>query len=272
MRTFPLKDIPLSSATFPDLAGKTAIVTGGERGIGQGIAAMLARQGMQVVIAGISAEEGVYAEAQFRAARLAVAFVEVDLVEEDSAAKVLAFVGERSERVDLLVNNAARNNMVPFLEYDDKIYQDIFENNVRMTMNMTRTVAASMVVDGVHGSIVNISSVGGQRAHRNSVAYNASKGAIEAMTRAIALDLAPHQIRVNAVAPGAVVNRPIDETTQDFRSRQSDGIPLGRVGNVTDVANMVCFLGSAAASYVTGQTFIVDGGLSAQLTPPGIYI
>ncbi len=268
MRTFPLKDIPEPEVNFPDLHGKHALVSGGERGIGQGIAAFLARQGMQVSIAGVSSEEGHYAASQFQEAGLAVTFIEADLAIKSA---VIDVVEALPKPVDVLVNNAARNRIVDFLEYDDDIFEEIFEDNVRIVYHLCRQVSAQMA-EHAGGSIINISSVGGLRAHRQSVAYNATKGAVDAMTRALALDLAPHNIRVNAVAPGAIVNRPIDESTQEFRARQQAGIPLGRVGSVNDVASMVGFLASSAGAYITGQTIYVDGGLTTQLTPPGVYI
>lgn len=112
------------------------------------------------------------------------------------------------------------------------------------------------------GAIVNISSVGGLRAHRGLAGYDASKGAIDALTRSMALDLAPFNIRVNAVAPG--------QTRSGHH--KLEGVPLGRAGTPEDVATAVAFLASEAASYITGQVLYVDGGLTAQLTPPGIFI
>ena len=112
------------------------------------------------------------------------------------------------------------------------------------------------------GCIINISSAGGLRAHRGLAGYDASKGAIDSLTRSMALDLAPLGIRVNAVAPGQIRNVP----------REAGGIPLGRSGTPEDVAAMVAFLASDAAAYITGQVIYVDGGLTAQLSPPGIFI
>ncbi|MCB1693630.1 MAG: SDR family oxidoreductase [Pseudomonadales bacterium] len=269
MRTFPLDQIPAIDVRFPGLSSRSALVSGGERGIGQGIAAFLARQGMRVTIAGISEEEGAFAQREFAEQGLDVHFVHVDLSDEAAVEGLVDALPENG--VDLLVNNAVRNHIVDFLEYGDDTWERIFENNMKMTYYLCRRLAPTMV-ERRRGNIINISSVGGLRAHRQSVAYNATKGAIDAMTRALSLDLAPHGVRVNAVAPGAIINRPVDESTQAFRERQASGIPLGRVGTVTDVAALVGFLASDAASYITGQVIYVDGGLTTQLTPPGIYI
>ena len=271
MRTFPLHDIPESSARFPDLKGKTAIITGGERGIGQGIAAFLGRANMQIAILGVSAEEGKYATKQFLEAGIPTLWRETDVAETDDVEAALDQVAKHFGSIDLLVNNAAQNKIIDFLEYDEATYLATFEKNTRMVYNMSLQCAKRMAVKK-RGGIINISSVGGLRAHRESVGYNATKGAVDAMTRAMALDLAPQGIRVNAVAPGAIVNRPVTENMKGVREDQASGIPLGRVGSVTDVANLVGFLASEASSYITGQVIYVDGGLTTQLTPPGIYI
>ncbi len=117
------------------------------------------------------------------------------------------------------------------------------------------------------GCIIHISSVGGLRAHRRLAGYDASKGAIDALTRSMAVDLAPHGIRVNAVAPGAIQTRP---GRQD--RRPAEGIPLGRLGQPEEIGEAVAFLASGAAAYITGQVVYVDGGLTVQLTPPNVFI
>lgn len=271
MRTFPLQDIPEVNMSLPDLKDKTALVSGGERGIGQGIAAYLGRQGMNLVLAGISEEEGLDAVSQFEAAGISATWLNADATQKDQVEKVVLTALDKYGQIDLLVNNAVRNQLVDFLDYSDEIYETIFESNVKMVYNLCLACARRMA-ERKSGAIVNISSVGGLRAHRKSVAYNAAKGAVDAMTRALALDLAPDGIRVNAVAPGAIVNRPVTEKAKVHREKQAAGIPLGRVGTVSDVASLVGFLASSAASYITGQTFYVDGGLTTQLTPPGITI
>lgn len=271
MRTFSLEDIPQADVSFPDLRGKTVIVTGGERGIGQGIAAFLGRQGMKLAILGVSQEEGAHAADQFAAAGMPVLWHQTDVSKAQEVEVALQRVIKQFGPIGLLVNNAARNHIVDFLDYDEEIYRTSFETNMRMVYNMSLQCGKHMA-EQQQGGIVNISSVGGLRAHRQSVGYDATKGAIDAMTKAMALDLAPRGIRVNAVAPGAIINREITEKAKPIREKQAAGIPLGRVGNVTDVATLVGFLASNASSYITGQTIYVDGGLTTQLTPPGIYI
>lgn len=271
MRTFDIADIPVAGVRFPDLAGRTALISGGERGLGQGIAAFLGRQAMNVVIAGISVEEGEAALAGLQSEGIESRWIHADVSDPQQVKDVVAATLSAFDTIDVLVNNAVRQRIGDFLDYEDDTWELVFEKNVRMVYNLCTSVGRHMASRG-GGAIVSLSSVGGIRAHRRSVGYDATKGAVDAMTRALALDLAPAHIRVNAVAPGAIVNRPLSDRDRDFRETQAAGIPLGRVGNVTDVAALVGFLASDAAAYITGQTIYVDGGLTAQLTPPGIYI
>jgi NAD(P)-dependent dehydrogenase (short-subunit alcohol dehydrogenase family) len=271
MRTFDMSEIPTPSACFDDLSGRTALISGGERGVGQGIAAYLGRQGMNVVIAGISEEEGLAAQAGFHGEGITSRWMKADISNGPEAGRAITATIEEFGKIDVLVNNAVSTRPIDFLDYEDETWNLIFEKNVRMVYNLCLGCGRQMAAMG-GGSIVNISSVGGLRAHRRSVAYDTTKGAVDAMTRALALELAPANIRVNAVAPGAIMSRRVSEKEAEFRRRQANGVPLGRVGTVTDVATLVGFLASDSASYITGQTIYVDGGLTTQLTPPGIYI
>ncbi len=251
---------------FPDLAGKAAVVTGASRGIGAGIARYLGRQGMKLVLAARSTEKGEALAEEIRSSGADCIWVTADLATPEGAELVLEQAARRYGRIHLLVANAARLASKPILELDEEEYRKSFEANVRMFYGVGRLVARHMVEAG-GGVIVSISSVGGLRPHRGLAGYDASKGAIDALTRSMALDLAPHGIRVNAVAPGLT---PTDG--KRWADRKTKYIPLGRVGTAEDIAAIVAFLASGAASYITGQVIYVDGGLSAQLTPPGIFV
>jgi 3-oxoacyl-[acyl-carrier protein] reductase len=251
----------LISARFPDLSGKTAVVTGASRGIGAGIARFLGSQGMKLVLCARSQDAGEAVAAELAASGVDCAWVTADIATQEGARRVFKETMERFGDVDVLVNNAARLHSKAFLELDEDEYHQSFELNVRMVYELSLLCARHMAEHG-GGSIVHISSVGGVRAHRGLAGYDASKGAMNALTRSMALDLAPHGIRVNAVAPGQTRDQ-VHEVPQ---------IPLGRSGTAEEVAAMVAFFASDAAAYTTGQVICVDGGLTVQLSPPGMFI
>ncbi|HOI56283.1 MAG TPA: glucose 1-dehydrogenase [Phycisphaerae bacterium] len=262
---------PHVSARFPDLEGKTVIVTGASRGIGRHVGLFCGRQGMDVVLAGRSADLGEAVAAEVRAAGARCEWVTGDVSDQAVACEVVATAVRAFGRLDLLVNNAAWKGGRSFLDLDEDVYHRSFEKNLRMVYLMSRLAGRHMADHG-GGSIIHLSSVGGLRAHRGTPGYDASKGAIDALTRAMALDLAPHRIRVNAVAPGFTPDDPVRLSHADSVRSKAAGIPLGREGTGEEVAAVVAFLASDAAAYITGQILYVDGGLTAQLTPPGINI
>jgi len=259
------------SARFPDLADRVAVVTGASRGIGSSIAEVLGEQRMRLVLAARSAEAGEAVARELRAASVDCLWVTADLATRDGAREVYEAALKRFGRIHLLVNNAARLASAPFLDLDEDVYHESFERNVRIVYGLSLLTARHMAEAG-GGCIVHVSSVGGLRAHRGLAGYDASKGAIDALTRSMALDLAPHHIRVNAVAPGAVQSRPVKADRPERVKEHSKLIPLGRRGTPRDIGLAVAYLASDAASYVTGQVLYVDGGVTAQLSPPGMFI
>jgi len=258
-------------ARYPDLAGKAAIVTGTSRGIGCGIARVLGRQGMRLALAARSAEAGEAFAQELRAGGVDGFFLAADLATPEGAQAVFEAALARFGRIHLLVNNAANLRSKPFLELDEEAYRASFEANMRMIYGPS-LLAARHMADSGGGGIIHISSVGGLRGHRGVAGYDASKGAIDALTRSSALDLAPHGIRVNAVAPGLTITRPPHPRWADHHREAATRIPLLRTATPEDIGNAVAFLASDAASYITGQVLYVDGGLTAQLTPPGIRV
>jgi 3-oxoacyl-[acyl-carrier protein] reductase len=258
------------TARFADLAGKSAIVTGASQGIGVGIAEFLARQGMLLTLAARSTEAGQAVARELSKRGADCQWVTADVSTSAGARAVFDAAVARYKRVDLLVNNAARLRSRPFDELDAEAY-GWFEANCRMIYELSYLVVGHMKQAG-GGCIVNISSVGGLRAHRGLSGYDASKGAIDALTRSMALDLAPYGIRVNGVAPGATLSRPDKAWQAKAGKDRLRYIPLGRLGRREEIASAVAFLASNAGAYITGQTIYVDGGLTAQLTPPGIFV
>ncbi len=262
---------PQVSARFPDLEGRVAVVTGASRGIGRNIGLFLGRQGMKVVLSSRSADKGEAVAEEVRATGAECLWVTADVSTDTGAQDVFDKTIDRFGRLDLLVNNAAWKGGAPFLDLDQDTYRRSFENNVRMVYLMSR-LSGRWMADHGGGSIIHISSVGGLRAHRGTAGYDASKGAIDSLTRAMALDLAAHGIRVNAVATGFTQRDSTRISKPDQVRAKASGIPLGRAGTGEEVAAVVAFLASDAAGYITGQVLYVDGGLTAQLTPPGIEI
>ncbi len=259
------------AARFPDLAGQVALITGASQGIGAGIADFLARQGMKLVLAARSEEKGRAVAETLQKAGADCLWVTADLSKGEDAQKVFDAALARYGQVDVLVNNAAIQSSAPFLKLDEQIFRVSTEDNIRILYHISLRVARHMAERG-RGSIVNISSVGGLRGHQGQCGYDASKGAMDAFTRSMAVDLAKNGIRVNAVAPGATYNRPAPTDRPDRRAGGAQYIPLGRIGVPEEMAAAVAFLASDAARYITGQILYVDGGLTCQLTPPGIRV
>jgi 3-oxoacyl-[acyl-carrier protein] reductase len=244
------------------LSGKVAVVTGGGRGIGRAIVEILAAAGMDVVFTyreNSSAAQEVVAAAQG-------AKISAEAVDVRDAAACAAFTEkliDRTGTVDLLVNNAGviRDNVLGLLEEED--VRVVLDTNVGGTFNMTRTIVPHMVSQR-RGKIINISSVSGEKGGRGQTNYAASKGAINAFTRSLAVELASRNIMVNAVAPGVIET----EMSRAVRERAGDAINsrilLRRIGRPEEVAYAVWFLSSKYADYITGQILHVDGGFKME--------
>jgi 3-oxoacyl-[acyl-carrier protein] reductase len=244
------------------LSSGVAIVTGGSRGIGRAIVQVLASAGMEVVF---TYREKAAAAAEVVAANKG-AKITAEAVDGRDAAACSAFVEkvvERTGRIDLLVNNAGviRDNLLAMLPEED--VRVVLETNVSGTFNMTRAVVPQMIFQR-RGKIINISSVSGEKGGRGQSNYAASKGAINAFTRSLAVELASRGITVNAVAPGVIET----EMSRAVRERAGDAVQsrilLRRIGRPEDVAYAVWFLGSRYADYITGEILHVDGGFKME--------
>jgi 3-oxoacyl-[acyl-carrier protein] reductase len=246
------------------LAGKVAVVTGGSRGIGRAIVELFASEGVDVAFFhrdnAKAADEVVSA---VRAAGGTASAMQVDVRDAQACAAAIEAIVERAGRIDVLVNNAGiiRDNLLAALSDDD--VRDVLETNVAGVFNVTRAVVPHMMSRRA-GKIVNLSSVSGIKGGRGQTNYAASKGAIDAMTRALAVELAPRRINVNAVAPGVIET----EMSQAVRELAGDDVKsrilLRRFGQPQDVAHAVWFLASRLSDYVTGQVLHVDGGFKME--------
>jgi 3-oxoacyl-[acyl-carrier protein] reductase len=253
------------------LDSKVAIVTGGSRGIGKGIAARFAREGARVAITARGADALAAAAREIAAAGGTVLAVPGDAGLKADVEATFERVLDTWGTVDVLVNNAAWGSpRAHILEMDEEHWDTVIRSNLKSVYLHCHRAANIMVDQGVRGAIVNISSFAAARSHRNMAAYDATKGGIEAMSRTMAIDLAPFGIRVNVVQPGAIHTEVFEAQGAEAMALRGQVVPLGRVGYPEEVADAVLFLASAAASYVTGQVIAVDGGVLAQLRSPQV--
>jgi NAD(P)-dependent dehydrogenase (short-subunit alcohol dehydrogenase family) len=244
------------------LDGKRALVTGASKGIGREAALALAEAGAEVTAAARSAAELDSLVSEIRAAGGSAQTLPLDVT--DTAAMRAAV--EAAGPFDCLFNNAGVNRPQPFLDVEEETLDWIFAVNVRAAFLVAQAVARGMVAAGKGGAIVHTSSQMGHVGGDRRTVYCGTKHAIEGMTKAMALELAPHGIRVNAVAPTFIVTELTRGWTQDpaWMAGIVARIPMGKVGMPRDVAGAVVFLCSPAAAMVTGHSLLVDGGWTAQ--------
>jgi NAD(P)-dependent dehydrogenase (short-subunit alcohol dehydrogenase family) len=252
------------------LADRVAIVTGAGRGIGAAIAKRFAAEGAKLVIADIDksvAEEATQAIVDSGGKAISVA-ANVGISSDVDGLFDAALL--EYDRVDILVNNAAESRILKhFLDTDEQWWDHYLTTNLKSQYLCMRS-AAPIMARQKQGSIINLSSGGATRSHRGMVAYDASKGGIEALTRATALELAPYGIRVNALVPGLIATNP-GESAESLR-RRDQTVPLGRSGTAEDLAGPAVFLASDDALYVTGARLVVDGGVLVQQRSPQVEV
>ena len=244
---------------------KRALVTGGAVGIGQGVAVELAKQGADVLVhhAGSDpAETLARLAAEGRPGRA----IRADLARPEECERLIAEATDALGGLDILVNNAGVSIERPIEQLGPDEFDTLFDINVRATYLCTRAAVGPLAVGG--GSVINLSSAHAFAGHPPSAAYAATKGAINAMTRSLAMELVDRRIRVNAVAPGLVeVPRYFTQERSEPYDPESAArmVPWGRVGTPQDIGAAVAFLASAAADFITGQVIYVDGGTTSLL-------
>ena len=252
---------------YPELAGQVAIVTGSSSGIGQGIALRLAREGMRVVINSRTAERVEETADRFRQVGADAIGIPADLSTDEGIGTLIEGTLRAFGDVHLLVNNAAELGRSHFFDVTMSQFDKQMATNVRAPF-LCSYRAAEIMRDRAHGgSIIHISSIGGLRAHWRGLPYDATKGALNSMTQAMAIELIRHGIRVNAIAPGPIyVGRPYPEGDPRLEV-WSKRVPAERLGTPLDIGATVAFLASPDADYIVGQIICVDGGATAQLSP-----
>lgn len=262
---------PQTVAQLFDLTGKAAIVTGGAMGIGEAIALRLAEAGASVMIADINLEAASQVVEQINSGGGQAQAIYADARRVSDARKVTRATVKAFGSLDILVNNAAIYPSSSALEMSKEMWDRVLNLNLRGVLFYSQAAAREMIKAGHGGKIINTAAVAAlhpmmvDQAH-----YGASKGGVVTLTKALALEFAPHNIQVNAVAPGAIMTpgglaqgaaleargESLEEHTIRFMAR----LPLGRIGEPDDVAKVVLFLASAAADYMTGSLLVVDGG------------
>ena len=260
MRDNPLEDV--DRVRTMRLKGKVALVTGAQQGIGRAIALAFAREGADVVVNYLDdagAAEQVAKEVRGSGVRALVAQADVAHVDQDHAlvARAVRDLGG----LDVLVNNAGVYPRSPFLELSEREWDYVLDVNLKGSCFCAQAAARAMIAGGRRGSIINLSS-SSVRGQPRGVHYTASKGGVITMTRTMALELAPHGIRVNAIAPGTTdTAQPRGGNTEEEIAAMARVIPLGRIAQPDDIASVAVFLAGEESRHMTGQTLHVNGGL-----------
>jgi 2-dehydro-3-deoxy-D-gluconate 5-dehydrogenase len=254
-----------------DLAGKNAIVTGGATGIGRAIAFRLAEAGAGVMIADIDQKVAEQTAAQVKAKGGKSQAIHADVSSQADAKKVVQATIEAFGTLDILVNNAAIYPPSPALQMSEEMWDKVMNVNLKGVFLFCQTAAQAMIKAGHGGKIINIASESALRPIGVLAHYEASKAGVVMLTKSLALEFGPYHIPVNAVAPGTIRTRGLEEELKFFPDPAGVGIegllqglatqlPLRRVGEADDIAGVVLFLASDAANYMTGTLLLVDGG------------
>jgi len=255
-----------------DLSGKRTIVTGGGAGMGKAISLRLAEAGASVMIADVDLAAASQTVGEIQAIGGTAQAIEVDVAKLSDAQKVVESCVQAFGGLDILVNNAGVYPAASVLEMSEETWDKTVDINLKGLFFCSQAAAQQMIQAGHGGKIVNNASLEAFRPSWLHAHYGASKGGVVMLTKALALELAPQKILVNAVAPGVIWTpglaellptyyEPLGLTLEEFTPTFMSRIPVGRMGGPDDIAKVVLFLASAASDYMTGETIVVDGGL-----------
>jgi galactitol 2-dehydrogenase len=250
------------------LQGKTALITGAARGIGRAFAEGYVREGARVAIADIDIARARHTAAEIGEAAIAI---ELDVTQQDSIDAAVAQIIAAFGQIDILINNAAIFTAAPLVEIERADYQRVFDINVSGTLFMMQAVARHMIEQRIRGRIINMASQAGRRGEPLVAVYCATKAAVISLTQSAGLNLIPHGINVNAIAPGVVDGEHWDGVDAFFaryegkapgqkKAEVGASVPYGRMGQASDLTGMAVFLASDEAAYIVAQTYNVDGG------------
>lgn len=242
------------------LLGKVAIVTGSSRGIGRAIAIELAKNGASIAINFSKDEEGAKETLELLKEIGAFAIgIKADISDFEGSKKIVAETIKHFGRIDILINNAAKSKIGLFLDSTKEDIDELIDTNLLGAMYLTRNTLPHML--GKSGVIINISSMWGEVGASCETLYSTSKGGINSFTKALAKEMAPSNIRVNAIAPGVIDTKMNSFLTMEDREELEDEIPMGRFGLAEEIGKVAVFLCSKESSYITGQILRVDGGM-----------
>ena len=249
--------------TEKQLEGRSAIVTGGTRGIGKAIALELARRGANVAFNySKSADEAEKLKVEIEALGVKAFAAQCDVANTEAAAKFVGQVKDAFGTVDLLVNNAGITRDQLILRMKEEDWDAVIDTNLKGAWNFSKAAIRPMMRNENGGSILNISSISGIVGMLGQSNYSASKAGMIGLTKSLAKEIASRKITVNALALGLIETDMASEMNDEYREKIISQIPLGRLGNVTEVAEIACFMLSPAAAYITGQVIQADGGLA----------
>ena len=251
-----------------DLTGKTAVITGGSRGLGEQMATTLGEAGANIVICSRNLEQCLQTAEKMKKKGINVLAVSCDVSKKSDIDQVIEQTMKTYGAIDILVNNSGTSWMAPFADYPEDKWDKVMDVNVKGTFLFSQAVSKKMAEQN-RGKIINLSSVTGlQGTHPyilDAIAYSTSKGALINLTKELAVKLAPHNIQVNAIAPGFFPTKITAAAFESHKKQIAAKIPAQRLGKLEDLNGIILFLSGDASNYITGQTIAIDGGLSSML-------